>query len=212
MSVIKQGILGAGSGKVGGVIMSSWKGIATIRSMPSTVENPNTAAQQTQRGKFGQAVQTARILLSDLIRPYWDPYVKGMSGYNAFIKANINCFDSNGLVTPAAFQASRGIIVGPVLDGVDITPTNDKVTFQWVNNSGVGDAYETDLFVGVLYNQTKGYWKVFSTSAQRKNVMVDVTDTRVADGDVVHCYGFFRRADGSRISDSSYETYVVFNS
>jgi len=209
MSVIKQGILGAGSGKVGGVIMSSWKGIATIRSMPSTVENPNTAAQQTQRGKFSQAVQTARILLPDLIRPYWDPYVKGMSGYNAFIKANINCFDSNGLVTPTAFQASRGIIVGVEFDGISSSPTNDTVTFHWVDNSGVGDAYETDLFVGVVYNQTQGYWKVFTTSSWRMSETVDVPDTRVKSGDIVHCYGFFRRADGSRISDSSYDVCIV---
>ena len=66
MGKIKQGILGAVSGKVGGVVGSSWKGIAYLKVLPASVANPNTAAQQTQRGAFSGIVAN-RIKNSQLI-------------------------------------------------------------------------------------------------------------------------------------------------
>ena len=50
MGTIKRGILGGFKNKVGSVIGSSWKGIDTMRSMPLSVANPNTAKQKTVRG------------------------------------------------------------------------------------------------------------------------------------------------------------------
>jgi len=204
MSKIKQGILGAGSGKVGGVIMSSWKGIATIRSMPSTVENPNTAAQQTQRGKFSQAVACARLLLAELIRPFWDPFVKGMSGYNAFIQKNIDCFNETGFIAPSAFVAARGVLVGLSDFSATFNPVTHVLNVCWFNNTGVGDALATDLITVVWYNESKKYWKVSVGSAARSAETYDITDTNLSVGDDVHVYGFFRRPDMSKISDSTY--------
>ena len=45
MGIIKKGILGGFSGKVGNVVGASWKGIDYIRSLPSTVRNPRTPRQ-----------------------------------------------------------------------------------------------------------------------------------------------------------------------
>lgn len=204
MSVIKQGILGAGSGKVGGVIMSSWKGIATIRSMPSTVENPNTAAQQAQRSKFSKAVEVSRLLLAELIHPYWDPFTKGMSGYNSFIKTNINCFDSTGLIAPAAFKASRGVLVGVTPIQCEINLAETIISVNWDDNSGIGDALGTDLAVLVYYNQTKNYWKVYSSPKKRSDFELSYDDGVIASADTVHVWVFMRRPDNSRISDSVY--------
>src|SRR5690606_508733 len=46
MGIIKQGILGGFSGKVGNVVGASWKGIDYIRSLPSSVSNPRTPGKE----------------------------------------------------------------------------------------------------------------------------------------------------------------------
>ena len=52
MGTIKKGILGGFSGKVGNVVGASWRGIEYIRSLPSSVRNPRTEAQVTQRTRI----------------------------------------------------------------------------------------------------------------------------------------------------------------
>ena len=52
MGVIKQGILGGFQNKVGAVIGSNWKGIATMRSRPISVANPRTGKQVAVRSEF----------------------------------------------------------------------------------------------------------------------------------------------------------------
>ena len=52
MGIIKKGILGGFSGKVGNVVGASWKGIDYIRSLPSTVRNPRTPRQVKQELSF----------------------------------------------------------------------------------------------------------------------------------------------------------------
>ena len=52
MGTFKQGIYGGYSGKVGNVVGGSWKGIDYMRILPTSVANPQTDAQLTQRQKF----------------------------------------------------------------------------------------------------------------------------------------------------------------
>ena len=63
MATIKQGILGAFSGKVGSVVGSSWKGIAIMKALPASVANPRTAKQVIQRSKMSSAVAFAKEVL-----------------------------------------------------------------------------------------------------------------------------------------------------
>jgi len=67
MGTIKQGILGGFSGKVGNVVGASWKGIDYIRSLPSSVSNPRTPGQVTQRTKFSM-VQSFLTSMIPVIR------------------------------------------------------------------------------------------------------------------------------------------------
>ena len=49
MARISKGILGGFSGTVGTVIGGSWKGIAYMRSMPSSRKSSSTVKQKEQR-------------------------------------------------------------------------------------------------------------------------------------------------------------------
>lgn len=88
MGVIKQGILGGFQNKVGAVIGSNWKGIATMRSRPISVANPRTGKQVAVRSEFSTLVKMASALNATLIRPYWSRFAQKQTGANAFISAN----------------------------------------------------------------------------------------------------------------------------
>lgn len=96
MGIIKQGILGGFSKKVGSVVGTSWKGIAVMKSMPQSVVNPKTTLQVNQRNAFKQTAKFASLLLTPAIQECWNRWAKRESGYNAFIKANIAAMKAAG--------------------------------------------------------------------------------------------------------------------
>lgn len=88
MGVIKQGILGGFTGKTGPVIGSTWKGITYMRGIAVSYNNPNTEAQQVQRGKFKLMAQTIKPI-TPLINIGFKNYAVQMTCRNAAMKHNI---------------------------------------------------------------------------------------------------------------------------
>ena len=95
MAIIKKGILGGFSNKVGNVVGSTWKGINTMRSLPAQYNDANSVAQQANRSTFKYFSGFGSQLLTGIIRPLWDWQAKRMSGYNLFIKRNIDYRNAN---------------------------------------------------------------------------------------------------------------------
>ena len=97
MGIIKKGILGGFSGKVGNVVGASWKGIDYIRSLPSTVRNPRTPRQVKQRTKFS-LVQGFLTSMTPFIRNWFKNYAGGQTAMNAALSYNIQ----NGIIGEGA--------------------------------------------------------------------------------------------------------------
>ena len=206
MGVIKQGILGGFSGKVANVVGSSWKGIAVIKSLPLSVANPNTAGQQAQRGAMTQIVLAARLLLASLIQVYWNPFAQQMSGYNAFVKENIDTFTTAGFTTFANFFSMRGSLLGVVIGAIVADDSANTITVPWTDNSGTSDALATDEMVFTVYNETQDYWLVDAGNAIRSDSTYAIPDTNLVAGDQIHVYTGASRPDVSKVSDSVYGT------
>jgi hypothetical protein len=84
-NLILQGL----SGKIAGVVVSkSADGQVILRSKPSTVRQPNTDAQISQKTKFSKIVQIAR-LNKNVIRAYTKPKNSVTSSYSTFIGTNV---------------------------------------------------------------------------------------------------------------------------
>lgn len=112
MGVIKQGILGGFQNKVGAVIGSNWKGIATMRSRPISVANPRTGKQVTVRSEFSTLVKMASALNATLIRPYWSRFAQKKTGANAFISANYGKMKGTIVDIPKRLILSQGKLDG----------------------------------------------------------------------------------------------------
>lgn len=89
MGIIKQGILGGFSNKVGAVVGSSWKGIAVMKAKPLSVANPRTTKQVNARSTFSDVSKIASAMLSPVIADCWNRWAKKKSGYNEFVQKNI---------------------------------------------------------------------------------------------------------------------------
>jgi hypothetical protein len=108
MAIIKQGILGGFSGKIGGVIGTSWKGKAVIKAMPLSVAQPVTVKKTNAKARFAHVVAFSKPILTDVLKPLLDRKAVGMSGYNAFAAMNAHCFASTGINNFSLLKISKG--------------------------------------------------------------------------------------------------------
>lgn len=210
MGVIKQGILGGFSGKVANVVGSSWKGIAVIKSRPLSVANPKTAAQTGQRTKFSAVVALAVSLLTTIVKPMWDRFAQLQSGYNAFIKANIDAFSTSGVPTYADIIISQGSLLGQVINAINATNGSDAVDVTFTDNSGTGNALSSDIAYAVVWNATQDVIGSSTGLDTRGDAQVSLTmPTNCVTGDVLHAYLAFKKADGTLVSPTDYDTDTV---
>ena len=209
MGVIKQGILGGVSGKIGSVVGSSWKGIAVLKALPLSVANPQTAGQVEQRDKMTGIVAAARILLAALIQPYWNPFAQKMSGYNAFVSENIDTFVAQVFTDYANFYSTRGSLLGVVVTGVVASAAGNTITVTWTNNSGTADALATDEMIFVVYNATQDYWIVDTGNDVRNGSPYAVPDAVMIAADALKVYTSTSRPNYSKVSDSVYTAVAV---
>jgi len=108
MGKINQGIMGGFSGNVGNVVGSTWKGVDYMKSKPTHVANPKTAAQVAQRTKMKTLVLLVQFILVALVQKLWNASAVKMSGFNAFVKANLPAISGAGVITPGLLKMSIG--------------------------------------------------------------------------------------------------------
>ncbi len=89
MKITPSVLIGEMSGAAGPVVFSKWKGVAYVRQKV-TPANPNTVAQQTQRGYFSQVVSWWHNITTTL-QDYCEELIEGepLSGFNAFQSRNV---------------------------------------------------------------------------------------------------------------------------
>lgn len=205
MGIIKQGILGAFSGKVGAVVGSSWKGIAVMKARPASVANPRTAGQVTQRNAMSRAVSFAQPILGEILKPLNDRFASRMSGYNLFIQRNIEEFKDPENFEPANISISPRVNKAQLIDAIACDPGQNRIKVSWNSDEGQGFALATDIpFVVVLdvvNNRTFG-WRGVRTRGD------DFTVGNVPEGFEVADLGVFwlafLRADGTVVFATAY--------
>lgn len=206
MGIIKRGILGGFSKKVGNVVGGSWKGIAYMRSQPLSVANPRTTAQVAQRTKMTDIVSLAQPILGSFIKPLWDRFAVKQSGYNAFVQKNIGIYVPSSPASPASLVMSQGQLGdnADVVASIDISDAS--LTVGWNTDLQNGfQSLDDDPYVCVI-NQSNGFIKAEKVeSVTRATGTFTITMNGIADNlsDVVFVFLAFRSADGFRVGNST---------
>ena len=201
MGKFHNGVLGTMTGKVGGVVGRTWKGINTVASYQPNVSNPRTNAQVGQRNKLTGLTQLASQLNTGFIKPLWDRDAKKMSGFNAFIQANMAAVSALGVVDFTILVASKGKMTAPTGLSTAIVGTNIELTFD----AAVSDAYglPSDKAFAFAVVPSTGAVHLSSGIVDRSSGKVVLEGVYNALNDYI-IYLAFRRADGSMSSNSAY--------
>jgi hypothetical protein len=113
MGVLRNGILGGVSNKVGGVVGYNSRGLDIVRSY-SKPTNPNTDAQQFQRRMFQSVTSFLSAMWLPNIKVLWDSLQSGktVTGWSRAIKVNL--LPQSGQFSPSLLVPVMGNLI-PVL-------------------------------------------------------------------------------------------------
>src|ERR1035437_6039718 len=211
MGTIKQGIMGAFSGKTGTVIGSSWKGIGVMRGIAPSIAIPNTPAQLAQRAKFSVAGKFLRPLIPFLRIGFKSQAVK-MSGFNAAMKYNLE-YALTGTYPAYDIDFSKALVSQGTLPGA-LNPevpssTAGEIEYSWENNSDDNNASKDDKVLLVVYNPVKKRAVTIVGGNTRIGGTQSVTLPNSFTGDEVQCYISFGTPTQSVISNSEFAGGVI---
>lgn len=185
MAKLNAGILSAPRGKVAGVVGSSWKGISYVRQKV-TPANPNTAAQQAQRGKMSAAVKFAQSILAGVLIPFVSPFQKKMSGYNWFIKQNIGKITTSSNAENLRFTSGTlALPTGELSGGTSTMVAN--VNFENVANTADGEK----MVVGAVWYDSVGgdaYYKTQEVEGSASTATIAIGDVSAMRDPIVHIF------------------------
>ncbi|MCX2430164.1 DUF6266 family protein [Pedobacter sp. GR22-10] len=206
MGIIKKGILGGFSGKVGQVVGSSWRGLDVMRSLPKKSNSEPSNEQLEQRQKFGLVVNFLSPLKGMLEKTYGR--VSGSkSKFNLalsyHIQEAITGVMPNLEIDFSKVVLSRGELLGPKAATVAVN-TVAEINFNWQANSGTGLSSDDDQVIMVLYNPSKKLHVVEQGSTKRVDLSLTLQVPTLFSGDVVHGWMAFLSASGKDSSTSVY--------
>lgn len=147
MAKIKQGILGGFSGSVAGVVGSSWKGRAVMKSKPLSVANPKTEGQVAQRTSFKSVASVGSVLLTSVVRPLYNPIAGDISGYNKFASLNKQMFSGDGTFQPTQSSIGGGTLIGEIVSSAEQNSTAQDLMVAWPDSAPTGSIRKTDVAV-----------------------------------------------------------------
>ena len=153
MGIINQGILGGFSGKVGPIVGFRWKSNYYIRARAAKVSNPRTPKQQEQRGKFATAFSFLKAI-KPFIRIGYKELTQDKSAFNSAMSYTLKrAVTGSGKEIRIDFDrvlVSMGTLM-PIFEGT-ATQNGNKMYFNWQDNSGMGNAEDTDIAMLLVYN------------------------------------------------------------
>jgi hypothetical protein len=187
------------SGKVGKVIYSSWHGRPYQRSMPESVANPRTEAQQAHRNAFAAISKLSSDLkVSHLIGLHKMAQKEKLDTYSVFKKINKCCCVSGAISYPHVIVSK-----GPV-DEVKITSAKvDEHRVLHVTFDGcVTEKNEDDVFgIFVYCPKLRQCHSVQPVSRSIGTITEELPEAFM--GQELHLYGFLQDEKG-RTSDTIY--------
>ncbi|MDD3875803.1 MAG: DUF6266 family protein [Bacteroidales bacterium] len=206
MAIVQNPITGRSKKKFGTAVFSKQFGKNTMRTKPIEVSNPKTVLQKQQRSKFTLMVALSRMFLS-FIRIGFKQVATSMSQFNMFMKTNIKEVISgtypNYAIDFTKLKVCKGTLMG-VDSGTAAAAAGRLVNFTWVDNTGTGDALETDKALQLVINYDKGAVLQDTTTKTRIDEAASLTAPASWVGDDVYVYLAFMDESGYKVADSSY--------
>ena len=206
MATIKKGITSHFTGKIGGVVGTTWRGIAVVKTAPKKSTKKPSVAQLLQRAKFSTVVAFLQP-----IKPFLMAHFGKMEDSKApfdfaisyHLKNAIKVEDDMLVIDYPKVCISKGHLKG--LDGASATVTAANVlTLQWTDNSNQSFTNPDDRLNIVLFIPSMELFYFFENSAMRHDQSVQLPLPEATVGAEVHCWATFVSFTGLQAATSSY--------
>jgi hypothetical protein len=165
--------------------------------------NPNSDGQKIQRGLFGKCVAFAKVLVGPVFNTYTDRLTASMSGFNAFIKANITYFTSTPSFNLLKITAGKLFLASGVYGTYETGTGDTVVTFgSALGNNGLA----TDKVYAFVYHVPTGLFYFPDSEVERSGgaIAMPTLPTGLTPGDIREYVFAVRKHNGivTMISDS----------
>jgi hypothetical protein len=205
MGKLISGINGPFSGKVGTAVGYMWKGKAVIRSLPSKRRGPLSPLQLQQHAKFALMNKFLNRLLR-LLNITFNPVAVQMTGFNKAFSYNVkNAITGTYpdlVINYPMVLLGRGDLPNATLPSA-ASISEGELVFNWTDNTGTGQARETDKLYVAAYCEERNNWKSSVTETTR-NAGTFTLKVDLFKGKPVQTYLGFITSDGKDVSDSAY--------
>lgn len=208
MAIFKNGILGPFRGKLGTVIGAMWNGRWTMRSLPASVSNPRTEAQQAHRAKFGLVGGFAKAMNPIVRYGMWNTATAGrITPFNVCVGVNM----TNGCVQGTGTEVSLDYTKVSISQGEGVAPESPNasmgesqvLTVTWSDNSGISpEVLSHDMICVAAYNGSRNKMVYDVSSATRGDEELMMSCPALWTGEEVQVFLFSRSADGSAVSET----------
>lgn len=206
MGKLQGGILGIMTGKVGGVVGSTWKDKNTLRSYRASIAVNNTAKAVAAKDVFSKCVAQAIQINGVIGRDLWQRFEKSQSGYNALVAQFRAAYDANNRFSEKDLVLCKGKIEETPILSTDINSTTKAIKIEW-NPANTGYQLSTDVPYVVLVSTGGEMLKAFNGedfAAKRAAGTITVPNFEYDSSYDKYVYLMFKRADGTMVSNSVY--------
>lgn len=203
MGKASQGVFGGWTNKVGNVVGRFRGGVNIYSIYQPNVSNPKTTAQKQGRRIFTMCTQFLSKV-GQIASIGFKNQKSGNYWMGEGIKANYGDAVTGSwpsyVLNFAKLLVSKGNLDNPYAPSCSAQGTD--LTFSWTDNSGIGNALDTDLIGIAVYNKDKNEAVCDSASAPRSARTGSFSTPSAWTGDKVEVYLMAHRADDSMVSTS----------
>lgn len=156
MAIIKNGVLGGFSGKVGNIVGSSWRGIAYVRSLPRRSKKEPSEKQLAHRMKFKLAFAFVNPIRALINLGYRDSKIR----YTTAVGQLLGTIMQTAVVgeypdlklDPKQIKISRGSL--PDLLNLKLSVNSQtEFTISWAYDPEKSNGQSADRVVGLIYDE-----------------------------------------------------------
>lgn len=204
MGKLQGGILGIMTGKVGGVVGSTWKDKNTLRSYRASIAVNNTAKAVAAKDVFSQCVAKAIQINGVIGRDLWQRFEKSQSGYNALVAQFRAAYDDANNFVAENLILSKGKIEETAIKSATIAAVGKDITITWDTVTS-GYQLSTDVPYVVIMSVDNMILKAYSGedfARKRGDGTITVPNFQTVGSYDKQVYLMFKRADGTMVSNS----------